>query len=430
MATIGRDPGGRKRILFVAPDGKRKTIRLGKVSEKAAMAVKLKVEPLVTAAMLKRPPDDETTRWVASLDAVMADKLAAVGLIPKRASTILGDFIKSYIQSRTDAKPLTHKKYKTTQQYLVDYFGYNKPLAEINENDADQWRLHLLQGRTENTVRKHIAVAKVFFRGAVKRRLIQCNPFAEIKATIQRNEKRDYFISRQETQKVLDACPDAEWRLIFALSRYAGLRCPSEHLGLRWGDIDWERDRMVIHSPKTEHHAGGESRVIPLFPELRPYLDEVFFEQAKPGSEYVITRYRESNVNLRTQLTKIIYRAGLTPWPKLFQNLRASRATELVQSFPSYVAAAWLGHCEAVAEKHYWQVTEEHFETAIKAAQNPAHPDASSGCQSLPVENGAFPNIMTVNDLHPTSMTDNVVNKYIVAEAGLEPARPITGTGF
>jgi integrase len=429
MASIGHDPSGRKRILFVAPDGKRKTIRLGKVSEKAAMAVKLKVEPLVTAAMLKRPPDDETTRWVASLDAVMADKLAAVGLIPKKASTILGDFLKSYIQSRTDAKPLTHKKYQTTQQYLVDYFSYTKPLAEITEGDADQWRLHLLQGRAENTVRKHLSIAKQYFRAAQRQRLIPENPFADQKATVQRNEKRDYFITREETQKVLDACPDAQWRLLFALSRYAGLRCPSEHLGLRWGDVDWERNRIVIHSPKTEHHAGGESRVIPMFPELRPYLEDVF-EQAEPGSEYIITRYRETNINLRTQLTKIIHRAGLSPWPKLFQNLRASRATELVQSFPSYVAAAWLGHCEAIAEKHYWQVTDAHFERAIKAAQNPAQSDASSGCQSLPVENSVFPNIMTVNELQPTSITGNVMNNCIVAEAGLEPARPVRGTGF
>ena len=32
MASIGTDPGGLRRILFVAPDGERKTIRLGKMS--------------------------------------------------------------------------------------------------------------------------------------------------------------------------------------------------------------------------------------------------------------------------------------------------------------------------------------------------------------------------------------------------------------
>jgi hypothetical protein len=40
----------------------------------------------------------------------------------------------------------------------------------------------------------------------------------------------------EERNKVLEACPNAEWRLIFALSRFGGLRCPSEHLVLTWAD--------------------------------------------------------------------------------------------------------------------------------------------------------------------------------------------------
>jgi len=45
--------------------------------------------------------------------------------------------------------------------------------------------------------------------------------------------------------------------------------------------------------------------------------------------------------------------------------LRASRATELADAFPSHVASAWLGHTEAIADAHYRQVTEEHFVKAV-----------------------------------------------------------------
>ena len=177
---------------------------------------------------------------------------------------------------------------------------------------------------------------------------------------------------------------------------------------------------MVIHSPKTEHHAGGESRVIPLFPELRPYLEEVW-EQAEPGTEFVITRYRQKNVNLRTQLQKIIKRAGLKPWPKLFQNLRASRATELVNSFPGHVAAAWLGHCEAIAEKHYWQVTDDHFEQAISAAQNPAQQAHGMGRKVSHGKNGDFPNPLKSEDLRNIASTRDIVKKCPVGDTGFEP---------
>jgi integrase len=120
---------------------------------------------------------------------------------------------------------------------------------------------------------------------------------------------------------------------------------------------------------QTEHHEGGGIRVMPLFPELLPHLEAVLEEflvdfdpKAKRLSEQpVITRYRQGNVNLRTQLTKIIRRAGLQPWPKLFQNLRATRATELSDEFPAHVAADWLGHSNTIADRHYRQTTEDHF---------------------------------------------------------------------
>ncbi|WP_186776309.1 hypothetical protein [Rubripirellula reticaptiva] len=52
-------------------------------------------------------------------------------------------------------------------------------------------------------------------------------------------------------------------------------------------------------------------------------------------------------------MNRIIERAGLTPWEKTFQNLRASRRTELDERYPSHVADAWMGHDCAMAKKHY-----------------------------------------------------------------------------
>ncbi|MBN2023918.1 MAG: hypothetical protein JW809_14135, partial [Pirellulales bacterium] len=102
MASVGKDPGGRKRILFVAPDGKRKTVRLGKVPLRTAEAVRTKVEALVASQITGLPPEDEVSRWVATLDDALADKLAAVGLIPARERATLAAFLESYVASRAD----------------------------------------------------------------------------------------------------------------------------------------------------------------------------------------------------------------------------------------------------------------------------------------------------------------------------------------
>ena len=129
---------------------------------------------------------------------------------------------------------------------------------------------------SDNTVRRRCGVAKQFFRAAIRKDIIEKNPFEGVKVVVQPNRARMYFITTQESEKVFDACPDQQWRLIFALCRYGGLRCPSEVLGLRWTDIDWARSRMIVHSPKTEHHHGKDMRIIPLYPELLPHLQEAF----------------------------------------------------------------------------------------------------------------------------------------------------------
>jgi integrase len=422
MATIGCDVGGRRRVLFVASDGKRKTVRLGKVSQRTAESIKHRVEQLLETLAFKRPMDADLSAWVTDLGPQLADRLARVGLIPKagaKAAT-LGPFLGSYVKGRADVKQSTATVYGHTRRCLIEYFGAEKSLHEISQGDADQWRLWLgsHEKLADNTIRRRCGIAKQFFKAAVRHRLIAENPFLELVAAVRRNEKRYYYISREEAQKVLETCPDAQWRLLFALSRFGGLRCPSEHLGLRWGDVDWEGERVTVHSPKTEHHPGGDCRQIPLFAELRPYLEEAF-EEAEPGTEYVITRYRDSNTNLRTQLQKIIRRAGLKPWPKLWQNLRSTRETELAETYPIHVVCQWIGNSQAVAAKHYLQVTDEHFRAAVEgpkgAAQNPAQQAQESGRKpsQQKQENPGFSGVCDGVQLHAHGL---------VGGTGLEPA--------
>ena len=276
MASVGKDRNGRKRILFVAEDGSRKTVRLGKASQKQAEAFKLKMENLI-ADRLRGGIDPETARWIAELPDDMHAKLAAVGLVEPRAQQAaaggltVGALCEQYIGGRDDVRKSTRTVYELTRRNLVDFFGPDKPIRDITPYDAEQWRRYLArEGLSEATARRRAGVAKQILRTAVKRRILADNPFAGLKSTAIGNESRLYFVSRQDAQRVLDACPDSQWRLIFALARFGGLRTPSETLALKWTDVDWARSRVLVHSCKTEHFEGKESRVIPMFPELLP----------------------------------------------------------------------------------------------------------------------------------------------------------------
>jgi integrase len=230
------------------------------------------------------------------------------------------------------------------------------------------------------------------FKAAMRRGLIHSNSFSELATTVQANPEKFRFVTHDEMAAIFNACPDHQWRLIFALARYGGVRTPSETLALTWSDVDWERSRVRVPSPKTAHHAHGASRMIPLFPELRPHLLAAF-EQAEPGTEHVITLARSSACNLRTQAHRIIRRAGIEPWPKLFQNLRSTRETELAETFPIHVVCRWIGNSQPVAAKHYLQLTDEHFTQGSigKAAHNAAQQPSALSEGSGNMQNAALP---------------------------------------
>lgn len=75
--------------------------------------------------------------------------------------------------------------------------------------------------------------------------------------------------------------------------------------------------------------------------------------------------YRSVRQILSTQFERIVCRAGIEPWPKLFQNLRSTRETELMEDYPAHVVCVWIGNSEAVARKHYLQITDDHFAKAV-----------------------------------------------------------------
>lgn len=371
MASIANDKNGRKRLLFIGVDGIRRVIRLGKATLRQAEAVKFRVEQLALASTgVTGVVDADTVQWLAGLDDTMYGKLAQVGLVEARTSSALADFLDGYLNSRQDLKPNSRLVYGHTRRTLIEHFGHDRALRTITEDDAAGWRKSLIDaGLSDATVNKRCGNAKVFFRVAVKRKLIPTNVFGDLESRSIANKGRQRFIDRETAAKILAACPDAEWRAIFALCRFGGLRCPSEILALRWQDITWQPGRIHVTSPKTEHFEGRGSRDIPLFPELDKALHDAF-EQAEEGAEYVITRYRKANCNLRQQFTRILKRAGLQPWPRLFQNLRATRETELTATYPLHICTYWIGNTARIAERHYLQIPDSVYE---QAAQNQAH---------------------------------------------------------
>jgi integrase len=361
------------------------------VPDRDAERIKDRVEQLDATLRSGNEPSGKLLAWLHEIGNDLYDRLVRVGLARPRASAspTLAEFLERYRDDRPDVGDGTKATYRTVSKRLLAFFGTDRRLADVSAGDADRFADHLRAEYAQATAAKTIKMARQFFRRAVRLGLIPSNPFAEVQAGTEQNRARSFFVTAPAARKLLEACPDHEWRLIVALARYGGLRTPSETLALTWPDVLWDQDRFRVRSPKTERQ-GKPERIVPLFPELRAVLGEAF-EAAPEGAVFVISRYRDTGTNLRTQLMRIIRRAGLVPWPRLFQNLRASRETELAERFPLRVVTDWLGNTPSVAHDHYLSTTEEHFRRAVLPAGAEGGAQSGAPAAQNPAQHGAAP---------------------------------------
>ena len=273
------------------------------------------------------------------------------------------------------------------------------------------------RGLRPATVARRLRRVRTVFAFAVKKKWIDANPFSEVKTPDGVGGDRKHYVSAGDAERMFDAAAPV-WRTILALCRFGGLRCPSEVLMLKWSDVDMAGGRMLIPVEKLAHIPGRETRECPVFAALRPHLEEAF-ELAAPGEVYVVggvtgdTHRKASrrpggwvNANLRTTFAKIVHRAGLKQWPRLFQNLRASCETDLLSEYPIASVTAWIGHSAEVALKHYSQVRSADFDRAAgreKAVQNPVQSAAK-------VVQNAVQSGNDLSELEPTSGAETPVN--------------------
>lgn len=369
MASIQRRGKGSFRIQFVDKDGNRKSISLSRTNLKNVQNVATRIEAINAANRAGHPVDGATADWLHGVGDVLAKKLAEAGLIEPRNIYTLFDFIDEHFKNQTDWKSRTRARHEVTKNYLLEHFDRSTLLRDVTEADADAFARFLKEKesiKSEATRAKHVSNARSYFRAAIRRRIIRDNPFVGIRISKVGNIKKHY-VTQEEAKAVLDACPNVQWRMIFALSRFGGVRIVSEIEKLEWDHILWDQGKVLIHSPKTEHHPGKDKRFVPLFPELREHLAEGL-ELAEPNSKYVITTSRKgkslSAEYIRKRMAIIVQRAGIVPWAKLFNSCRSTRETELEREFSIFTVCQWLGNSPRTFKDNYHQTTEDDFKKA------------------------------------------------------------------
>ncbi len=306
-----------------------------------------------------------------------------------------------FFARRPDLKKWTRSNLEQTKLRCVEFFKL-KPVAAINPGDAKDFRRWLVDKKYSTaTVSGFINKTRQLLDDAIDHGLLSSNPFRKVGGGSQVNEERRFYVSREAIERVMDKAPSDEWKLLIALGRYGGLRIPSEAERLKISDIDLERNRITITSPKTEKQ-GKSKRVIPLWPELRPLIETVL-KKASPDQVRLLP-FILPGYNPHTQFVRLIERAGLNPWPKVWQNLRSTRETELLKDFPIHVVCAWIGNTKRIARRHYLQTTEADFDKAVGVQR---------AAKSAALSSGEYAQLAQVETKEPRFPAENAGNAVL-----------------
>jgi integrase len=381
------------RISYYDGDRRKKSFWLGAMKKRAAEKFKDRLEDLIGFAAVKSRPDSNLLEWVAGLEDKFRERLENLGLIEPcqgevGAPQTLGELVADYTATRASLCDRSIEKLGQAFEYLQRHFGETKKLRQFTQADGLRFREWCLtkgrkigkaksgNGISEACTRKYCSVARQLFSYAIRGKLVSDNPFSTVPCASIANPERHFFVTQEVARQVIDFAPNAEWRAIIAFSRFGGLRLPSELSVLRWADVDLASRRMTIRSPKTG------VRICPIFPELFAELDELA-TQAQPGFEtsfldLVCPSCSGIEKNLRTGMMRILKKAGVAPWPRLFHGMRASRQTELLATFPAKDVCSWLGNSQPVAMAHYAMSTTQSFDLATGILS----PGCSTSCST------------------------------------------------
>ena len=389
MATLqtyqGKGKSAAKTFYRIQPyiGENRPTIRLGTGRKQAEVAAKA-IADLIDSKKANVEPTTKTRQWVdstASLTvckALLKHKLIEqlpvrfAGKVTTKISMLADDFIRTRCVGLEEATIVVHKKAKRN---LLDCFG-DVDINTLKKKDGREfWRWLLTDEKLgENTAKQRLRYARAFYEMAIEDELVSVNPFKARGLSVSQTAAEKVYVDREKIDKVIKVCPTLEWKAFFALIRSIPTRVPSEILEFAWCDVDWDKNQMLIHSPKTRR-LGKSARMVPIFETLKPYFIELRSSQ-NANEEYVFPTLRQ-NTNPGTTAKKIVKKANIgDPWINFFNSLRATAETDLMDEYGLRRACQWAGNSAATAMKNYALVKKTDF---IDAGSNSSEASNRAG---------------------------------------------------
>lgn len=361
LQKIKRKNGAAWRIQYVI-GGQRRTLYLGVHYTRAhAVEIDVIVKKIVDAMIAGVELDASTRAWLDRISDDLRERLERAGLLAPRKNPRVADVFRRYSR---EVLPSLSAATQRLRAYFFKLFleaGGDVLAADLTSETIDAIKRRLDERFAQASRANALITARTAFNWAVDIGILENNPLRGVAAGSKKNKAREYFITREVASVILDKFEKQSFRTLFVLYRWGGLRL-GEAFALRWRDVDFAEGRLHVPSPKTAR-AGKPERVIPLFSPIRRELERERRQGDAAPDDCIIPHSEKKR--FRVALTRAVVDCGLEVWPRLIQNLRASRANEVYRRRGAVVEAAWIGHTEQTAREHYLAVTDEDFRDAL-----------------------------------------------------------------
>jgi integrase len=253
---------------------------------------------------------------------------------------------------------------------VIDRYKVTRKEALVNPNGSDvqsedDIKAYTRKGARAHTINFEVSVLRTVFNIAVKWGYLRDNPTKGVKKLKVDDSKPVRFLSVEECQRLLEACPEDLYPIYFTFLN-SGMR-KAELENLEWDDIDFKRRkikirRKVFWQPKT-----GE-REIPVNQALAKLLKDLKQSNDKGLKSDFVFPHKDGSLirtKLREKLIDIAEKAKIKDLTKI-HTLRHTFASHLVMSGVDLPTIKKLmGHSDIQTTMIYAHLAPDHLAEAV-----------------------------------------------------------------
>jgi integrase len=253
-------------------------------------------------------------------------------------------------------KPSTLADYRYSANRIKRDLG-DRRLEDVTPEVLERWKT-TIEG-SNRTVAKYLVVLHGIFRRAMKVWGLPRNPVAAVERPRVRTSDAIDAFSPEEVHALTRAAASKQDACLYLTAAFTGLRL-GELLALRWSDVDFPRQAILVRQSYNAHGGlgtpkSGKVRSVPMVPDVAAALAELG-ARAQFVEESDLVFVGDSGLFLdasavRDRYKSALDRAGLRRLR--FHDLRHTFGTLAVRRAEIPAVQAWMGHSDIQTTMRY-----------------------------------------------------------------------------